>query len=200
MTMFNREIQSVYLAEPHTASRAVKRALLKQGGWEYFKPHHASIADLLETNQITVNELTWRFLVTLRNPLDVLVTQWRYSSFQKGTFAAYLGEMKGKPEIEFPMRGYWKDATHFLYYEHLSEDWRYFFPKGPPLEHIVTDRTDRKGHWSDHYKDIPSWVEYLLDRYSSFCHTFGYRIDPMSKQSCWIDETLRFRRRGLFNV
>lgn len=197
MTMINRERQLVYLAEPHTASRAVKRALLKAGDWEYVKPHHAWVPELIERGVIGDD---WKSLVTLRNPLDVLVTQWRYSSFQQGTFAAYLGEKKGNPEIEFPLRGIWQHADYFLYYEYLTDDWRHFFPKGPPLEHIHTDRTDRKGHWSDHYQDKPSWVEYLLSQYNLFLTEFGYTINPMSTPSCVIDEATRVTKRGLFNA
>lgn len=199
MTMINRESRLVYLAEPHTASRAVRRALTKVG-WEYVKPHHAWVPDLATLGIIPEHELdTYRYLVTLRNPLDVLVTQWRYSSFQQGTFAAYLGEMKGKPDIEFPLRGIWQHADHFLYYEYLNEDWRHFFPKGPPLERIHTDRTERKGHWSDHYQDKPSWVEYLLSQYKAFLTEFGYTIDPTSTPSCVIDEATRITKRGFFN-
>jgi len=193
MTMINRESRLVFLAEPHTASRAVRRALQKAQGWEYVKPHHAWVPDLIEKGLITED---FTSLVTLRNPLDVLVTQWRYSHYQDLTFAGWLGEMMGHEEIEFPMRGIWQCADHFLYYEHLTEDWQHFFPKGPALERHSEDRTDKKGHWSDHYQDKPSWVEYLLSRYESFLTQFGYSIDPMSTPSCTIDETIRFMRRA----
>lgn len=197
MALIHRERNLIFLAEPHTASRAVKRALLRaENGWEYVMPHHATTYQLIENNVLTEAEVLASIILSvIRNPLDVLVTQWRYSSFQNGSFASYLGEVKGKPELEEPLRGYWKQANRIIYYEHLTEDWRWFFPKGPPLEHFHADRTDKKGHWSDHYRDKLSWVAYLLEQYKEFLDAYGYQIDPQTLR-CQVDEQTRTMMRG----
>lgn len=190
--MLNRERQLALIAEPHTASRATRFALEATEGWEYVKPHHCDLAKLKDKHGVTD---AWTLLCTVRNPFDVLITKWRHSNNQFNTLDCYLTANRDKPEIDLPLRGLWRDAHLFLYYEHLNEDWEWFFPEAAQIEHHAHHVTRDKQPWQSYYKDIPNWVEYLLDKWKSFLENFGYQIDPASLE-CTFNVEQRFIKRG----
>lgn len=81
MAVLNQQKRWLYLMEPHTASRAVSKALLYQLECGEFGHHHISITELTDRRRTpTLHNLhEWDIICTVRNPFDVLVTQWKMS-------------------------------------------------------------------------------------------------------------------------
>jgi hypothetical protein len=81
MAVLNQQQKWIYLMEPHTASRAVSKALMYQLECGEFGHHHIGIPELTDRRRTPTlhNIHRWDICCTVRNPFDVLVTQYKYT-------------------------------------------------------------------------------------------------------------------------
>ena len=99
MAVLNQREKWIYLMEPHTASRAVSKALMYQLECGEYGHHHMSIPEIMNPRRTpALNNLhEWDIICTVRNPFDVLVTQWKVSGASE------------KPMSEDEIRSRWAD-------------------------------------------------------------------------------------------
>ncbi len=201
MALVNQRRKCIYLMEPHTASRAVAKALMAQGGWGQLGHHHIGVAELTDRRrtQLIQNVNEYDIICTIRNPLDVLVTQYKFTPHAKESDAAnYMsffdwvmtGIKAGSEAVTTPMMGLWKDCNKFVYYEHLEDDLEHVFGKKVDLgldpAHVTTD----KKPWETYYEDETGGVllDNLMPMYGGFMAKFGYILEWNGGVMCSVDE------------
>lgn len=207
MAVVNHSQKWVFLAEPHTASRAVREALLANCGGSLVGHHHISLAELTGPREHMdprrIGE--YKIIVGVRNPYDMMVTKWIYSgkpSMIKARacrLAAHMGITREEamempfnelqelhnwiaandvhPTLNDPSRGLEADGTHFIYYENLAEDLETTFGK-PVLQPRDPNYTTKgKQHWSSYYVNQPATLQYLNSRWVGYMAKYGYSLD-----------------------
>ena len=95
MAVINKQFGFVFLAEPHTGSRAVRDALLTlEGSVETNGDHHLDLLGCYKKgfiNEIEADEFT--VFAAIRNPYDLLVTRWWYHARNSYTFREWITDI-----------------------------------------------------------------------------------------------------------
>ena len=194
MAVINREQKWLFLCEPHTASRATSKALLTLDGCEEIAHHHATLTDITKTTPIEYF-IGFNIVYTVRNPLDVLVTNWSISSNsrrEEWTFEQWLTHSINTPTVNLPLhRGLWQQCNIVSYYEHLQDDLNYIFGCKIPLEYDEKHITQHKRHWSSYYSDKS--LDLILLYYQSFLDHYGYEF-TRNRREVTVDPLIRERR------
>lgn len=184
MAVINTQHKWLYLMEPHTASRCMSDFLKKELGGSEIGHHHISVDHLTDRarQHISPNQLKgFRILCTIRNPLDVLVTRWKFQGKggmdkpraeaiarhrgvtldevldqynQEGyiNFDAWVYSIQDRPGRMIPMRGLYDECTQYLYYEHLAEDMTTTFGRALELRRTSDSHiTPGKEPWWTYY-------------------------------------------------
>lgn len=205
MAIVNQRQKWIYLMEPHTASRAVANALMAQGGCGQLGHHHIGVSELTDRRrtQLIQNISEYDIICTVRNPLDVLVTKWKYGPKDQA-FCEWVMERvdKGHESVTNPMMGLWRDCNKFVYYEHLEDDLEHVFGKGLNLGFDPTHVTKDKEPWQNYYADPDcgcgeELLDLLMPLYEGFMTQFGYELfvsDQVYAPKCFMDNEIRDQR------
>lgn len=189
MALVNKRQKCIYLMEPHTASRAVAKALMDQGGWGQLGHHHIGIPELTDRRRTQLIQKVHEYdiICTVRNPLDVLVTQYKFSPHSKTVDEAkYLsffdwvlrGVEADSENITTPMFGLWQGCNKFVYYEHLEEDLSKVFGKQIDVDLNPDHVTKDKEKWEMYYAGPEGGmlIGLLSPFYTDFMRQFGYTL------------------------
>jgi hypothetical protein len=115
MSVVNVSAGFVYLANPHTASRATTTALLALPGSEEVAHHHANLAVTIEACPNASKCST--VFQTVRDPLDWLVSRFLCNGGFRGEWKDWV--KKYPPPI---FRKFIGEATCYAKYENLKDD------------------------------------------------------------------------------
>lgn len=181
----------IYLALPHTATRATARVLWEIDGaktWghkEIKNNHHVTKKELLEASPDAFmgNEIA---VSTVRHPCDLLVTWWlRYLRYNGGGPGLLEFIQFSEKEITRFMpylrdgKMYWIDSDEYMRYESLQTDLnnlltRFGFPSVVLRKINVTKE---KKAWQSYYDDeMPDVVH---QRFGKEAERFNYKIRGM---------------------
>lgn len=176
MAVANDRLNFIFLAEPRTASRATRDALLKLEGSYEVGTHHHLIEDLLDS-YLKCSRDAYTVFSTIRNPADEMVTLWLQSGTRPRshcgeTFAEYIRRWGvGKPESFFFRHA--ESADQVIRYENLQKELdsllRSFGVSPVKLE--VVGPTEGKEPWFSYY--TPRDLRYLLSSYPEIAR-WGY--------------------------
>lgn len=199
MALINTNKEWIYLLEPHTASRSTSSALrrfgfVEVGGW------HAKLQPLYEQGKIP-DPTHYEIGVTVRNPLDVLVTRW-LKDRPKGLSLYDWLEKKEPVYWVRPLMGLWESATTVCWYEHLDEDLQYIFD-APDLmvdfdpSHKSREKPNRaKRPWWVYIEEEPRVCQKVLRHYAAFMEKFGYHLSTWrGRPHMYINQDIRKRLR-----
>lgn len=162
----------VYLAMPHTASRAVSVALLKLNGSTMANlPHHARLRDAQEAFAYDFRH--FYVFYTVRHPGDWLVSRWLANGGKRADFPEWIRHRK-----EWLFGRFAGDmVSDFIRYENLEKDLkrvtRYNVKLNLDPTHVTPDkRVDWASYWT---KEDAQWAEnYFLD-----FKMYGYSMEPV---------------------
>lgn len=191
MAVANDKWNFVFLAEPHTASRAVRDALLKLEGSYKAGSHHIPIEALLNYNYLRRRKRhKYTTIATVRNPADIFVTLWMQSTGYRReieTLQEYIRRW-GLGNTEGFFFRHVNDADQVIRYENLESDLNCILIslQAPPVQLEVVGKTEDKEPWHTYYTKLD--LEYLLWRYPEiarwgYAETLENRIELLDKQS-----------------
>jgi len=178
MAIVNVHQKWIYLMEPHTASRAVNDYLMANKMGSKIGHHHIGIPELTDRRRqhITVDISQYKIICTVRNPFDVLVTQWKHSQ-QKVEFIEWMEKAVNSDTLAAtPLMGLWRQCNTFVYYEHLNEDLSTVFGRKIELDRNPAHKTEGKRPWLDYWCQDLKLLDTLYAKYSEFNSMFGYRL------------------------
>ena len=166
MAVINLDSGWVYLANPHTASRATTAALCKLPGSIEVAPHHANLHFLHEEYPAT-KECQVVFHI-VRHPLDWLVSRFLCTGGQKGKFRDWF---KKYPAPIY--RKFLKQTTDFGNYENLISDLARLTGHEVALGYDNDHKTQGKvddymWYWEQ------SDVDFAIKRFESDFDNYGY--------------------------
>lgn len=177
MAVIHKRKKWVYLFEPRTASRATERLLLTLSGCQKHGAHH----DGLPQVRPRIHNIDDFYVgVTVRNPIDVLVTEYVKDS-RDHSFDEWIKTI-GNHHVPEPLTGLWRGGNTFCWYENLQEDLRHMFQNmvrtsSRPdfdLDFVKTDKTVDKQPWWTYPSE--ETLNALLVRYKPFLDRFGYEF------------------------
>ncbi|MHA2264764.1 MAG: hypothetical protein ACXAEN_20425 [Candidatus Thorarchaeota archaeon] len=177
MAVTQRRQNWVYLFEPHTASRATQR-LLKTIGGEKVGGHHDRLDNI---RKIVGRNRKMDVIVTVRNPIDVLVTKWHKNNVDNNLeFNEWVKANINKPFICDPLAGIWQDGTTFCWYENLLSHLKQVFHRNSTnggdfvLSYKPSEKTEGKRPWWT-YPDKDT-LNLLLGNFREFLDKFAYEF------------------------
>lgn len=151
MAVVNRKFNYLFLAEPHTASRSLREALLQHPQSEEVGSHHATLKEL---EQRGVRRLRRCYMFSVvRNPADVLVTKWLHSK-PEITLGQYIGSLAIQtPDLKNLLFRHTQDSRHLLHYENLQTELDTLLGGlGIPFVELPTiGQTPDKRPWPEYY-------------------------------------------------
>lgn len=180
MAIVNKHFGFVFLAEPHTGSRAVRDALLAlKGSVETNGDHHLGLYGCYKRgylSEIEADEFT--IFAVIRNPYDLLVTRWWYHARGTFIFKDWVSDIAWETEQEDNTL-FWrtKDVVDwFIRYEHLEVGLNTVLDgvNAPSVDIPVVGRTVGKPDWRD------MWFP-ALDRVARFHYPDIERYDYRAK-------------------
>lgn len=179
MAVVNYDEKWIYFMEPHTASRAVNNALLKDKACHYAGPHHSTISQITDMSRDDFTSIPMEKLLgfdsicTVRNPLDMLVSRWRLGKGQFISFHDFVAKNNQPNRLQSHLSGFWKSCNIVCYFENLQADLNFVFGREIPIEHNNLHRTLEKKPWSDYYDrdTFDSVTKYFAD----YSEKFGYQ-------------------------
>lgn len=183
MAMVNMTHKWLYLWEPHTASRATQEALQSLGGSK-IGHHHIDINELTHwrNQQIPLSRIPqFKVLATVRNPLDTLVTRWKFSEFKSQPFVEFVRDNMHLPIVTNASKGLCQQADTILYYETLQSDLDWVFSQAVPLRRNADHKTPDKKNWQHYYYGEWDIVQELTQIYKPYLDMYGYSIEFISK-------------------
>ena len=172
MALVNEARKFAYNFEPHTASRAVSTALLALPSSRLIGKHHATQQQMrVEEPNTTYDDYRW--CVTVRNPLDTLVTRWTKRDIRRyPTLLPYVEKFKHQSQSVLFGLDMWQTADTFVWFEHLYEDVERLFdltlPERDPI-HVTKLKTKQ---WYEYYDKETFDVVFPL--FKDYCDKFGY--------------------------
>ncbi|MHA2265649.1 MAG: hypothetical protein ACXAEN_24930, partial [Candidatus Thorarchaeota archaeon] len=115
--------------------------------------------------------------VTVRNPIDVLVTKWIVSPSTQ-SFRDWVFENKNSEAIIEPLRGLWRRANNFVWYEDIHDDLKHVFHyhSGMQLPFNQYHVTKAKKPWWTYVDGDYKLLNLLLGYYAGFMKRFGYEF------------------------
>lgn len=159
MAVYNRRFNYLFLCEPHTASRAVSQALLRDSRSENIGHHHIGLKEIVQKRLLSPKQIDQATTFSvIRCPYDWLVSAW-FNFNQKSSFEELVyGFLKtGQQKTPLGRSLFWRSAgvrTNLIYHT-LQKDLhnlldsikspRYYLPK--------VGVTEDKGHWWSYYDE-----------------------------------------------
>lgn len=176
MAVANEKWKFVFLAEPHTASRATRDALLKLDGSYKAGSHHIPMEALLNYKSLRRrSRKSYKTFCVVRNPADIMVTIWLQSSTRRDE-GETLGEYIRRYGVNKPHGFFFRHAAmadEVLHYENLQEELNGFLrsihASSVKLERIGP--TEGKEPWFRYYTAAD--LEYMLSSYPEIAQ-WGY--------------------------
>lgn len=176
MAVVNDQFKYVFLAEEHTGSRAMTKALMEIPGSRIAGRHHITLKQLLDRRYLQPRLLkSYTVFCVVRNPADIMVTRWILGSDQRSTpFRRYIRrviEAWPNPNKVFFKHAHTADSV--LKYERLETDLKQLSGQlvmpMPTLQ--VVGKTPEKESWETYYTSDD--LNFMLERYPEITK-FGY--------------------------
>ncbi len=167
MAVVNTQVGFVFLANPHTGSRATTTALLHIEGSIEVSYHHADLDKVYAACPDAANCHTVFHVV--RNPLDWLVSRFHCNGGLRGTWEDWLKKRPNRPIF----RRFTGQTNSFAKYENLVADVAALTGHNPPWEWEPEHRTPGKpSHYLDYWNDdLIAWAK---KRFESDFKNYGY--------------------------
>jgi hypothetical protein len=176
MAIVNRKYGYVYLAEPHTGSRACLKALEQHAGFEHNNSHHEK-ADCTADGLITFS--------VVRHPLEIIATYFHHD--KRDFFETVLAHVRRSRDSGFYYHA--EQSDRVLRYENgLAEEVNAFFKTigAPPVDFEIVRPTQDKRPWWEYFDAATiRIVEVLLPEIKGF----GYTTKRYWKNLCCADVT-----------
>jgi hypothetical protein len=166
MAVANEKWQFVFLAEPHTASRAVRDALLTIPGTYKAGSHHSPMDALLSHRGVRHKRSYYTTFCVVRNPADIMVTIWLQSwEYRQGmTLTEFLHQFGHDSPTHFFFR-HAARTDEALCYEDLQEGLNCLLRSlhAPSIQLETVGPTEGKEPWFRYYtiEDL----EYMLSNF-----------------------------------
>jgi hypothetical protein len=179
MAMANHNTKWLYLMEPHTASRAIEKALPQVGGTRCGH-HHINIHDITRRGRAEISNKKisdYKIIATVRNPFDTIVTRWKYAKSDL-SFSEWVGKMFESETGLHPSNGLEETAGHIVYYEHLEEDLETTFGTPVKLDYDPNHKTQEKKEWQEYYQGESELVKRLTIHWFPYLMKYGYDVNP----------------------
>ena len=172
MAVINDRFHYLFLAEPRTASRAMRDALLTHPGSREIGSHHASLRTLKSRYRLRRADRYYTFSV-VRNPADILVTEWFEFGAGRSLFEYIRDRLYYCSDSDNPFFKHASTVKHFLHYEELQVGLDTLFGGlGIPFVVLpVVGKTLDKEYWRTYYS--PETLHYLQSNCSEVSK-FGY--------------------------
>ena len=170
MAVIHRRQKWAYLVEPYTASRATQRLLLKIGA-QKSGAHHDGVSQMKQRFR---DFPQWDIAVTVRNPIDTLVTRYIKNNHENLSFDDWVVANR----ITTPLSGVYNGCNTYCWYEQLQDDLRFMFHRNSSnwddftLDYLEVDKTAGKKPWWTYPSEAT--LNILLGHFKSFMDTFGY--------------------------
>lgn len=199
MAAYNRDLKFIYLFEPHTASRATLVTLQEHvKGTANIQNHHINMEGLTNWRRLKIpkkDALMARVIATVRNPLDTIITRWRFSGFKDISFERFVMTNKNHQSVINSGMGLYLEAEYFCWYEDLEADLQWMFNRPEMRLHSNTEhKTPNKEPWWVYYQDKPDLFEFLAETHRPYCERFGYQLEWVDDRPvCEIDQNTRIR-------
>jgi hypothetical protein len=176
MAVVNDRYGYVFLAEKHTASQAMRDALLSQPGSRPAGRHHARLKELWRKKYLQGHRHEgYLSFCVVRNPADVMVTRWLMDPDSNNTpFPRYIRQMLlNCPD---PGKFFFQHAhsvNRVLRYEHLMDDLTRLMNGFGASVPVLTEvgKTPDKDYWDTYY--ISDDLVFMLENYPEVVK-FGY--------------------------
>jgi hypothetical protein len=199
MALYNRDLKFIYLAEPHTASRATFDAIEKSlPGTAKIGHHHISIAEMTNWRRVHLRQtdvVKCTVVTNVRNPLDTVVTRWKHGPFKDVSFWRVLTEHQNNVSISDPGMGLYREAEFFCWYEALELDLQWMFNRdGLRLQRNPEHITEGKHPWQEYYRGQRELVDTMVELYKAYLDKFGYQIgwdEDEDIPTCKLDLNIR---------
>lgn len=176
MAVINDQFKYVFLAEQHTGSRAMTKALMEQPGSRIAGRHHITLKQLLDRRYLQPRQLDYyTIFCVVRNPADIMVTRWIVSADQQSTpFPRYIRrviEAWPNPNMVFFKHAH--TANFVVKYERLNDDLKRLAEQtGMPVPTLpLVGKTPEKASWETYYTSDD--LNFMLERYPEITK-FGY--------------------------
>lgn len=123
MAIINSCYGFVFIAEPHTGSRAIRDTLQQlEGSEETNGDHHMTLFDCQNKGYLTRTQAR-NYLVfsAIRNPYDLLITRWWFHARNSFTFKEYVMDIGWEQEQNGTL--FWRsqaDVDYHIRHEHLE--------------------------------------------------------------------------------
>lgn len=185
MAIVNRKYEFVFLAEPHTGSRAVREALQKlEGSVETNGDHHLDLQGCFAKGYLSEFEAeTFLVFSAIRDPHDLLVSRWVYHDRQRIPFRDYLetariSEQQDSAGLTMDTL-FWRTCEQvdwFIRHETLHDGLNTILDQvGAPLIDSlpIVGRTQEKPDWRQLWdEDTEQWAQLF---FSDICR-YDYRV------------------------
>ena len=161
MAVINHKYQFVFLAEPHTGSRAVRDALCGlDGSVETNGDHHLDLHGCVAAGFLSIAAAeVYTVFSTIRDPHDILVSRWLYHTCHHSSFADFVMRAHISEQIgyagDLQSTLFWRTAKQvdwFLRYETLHAGLNVLLAgRGVPQikELPVVGKSEEKPDWRD---------------------------------------------------
>ena len=185
MAVANDRWNFIFLAEPHTASRATRDALLTLEGSYNAGAHHTDIHTLLREKHLRRRKRSrYTTFCTVRNPADILTTLWLQLQptcvSEVRTFPDFIRHWGVKRPETFFFR-HAERADQIIRFENLQEDLNIIL-RGLQVPSVrlgeVIGATRNKAPWFRYYTIAD--LRYMLEDYPEIAR-WGYS-DEIHKQ------------------
>lgn len=183
MAVANGRWNFIFLAEPHTASRAVRDALLKLDGSYKVGSHHIGMGAILNYRMLQHRKRSrYTTFCTVRNPADILATLWVLKPEREReleTFAQYIRRWGVKKPDPFFFR-HAKTADRVIRYENLQEELNFLLHEigAPTVKLDTVGPTADKAPWFRYY--TPPDLRYMITHFPEISQ-WGY-VDVIRQQ------------------
>jgi hypothetical protein len=175
MAVVNDQYKYIFLAEAHTASQAIAKALIDQHQSRRAGRHHAPVAELMDKRYIQPHwRQNYNAFCVVRNPADLLVTEWLLGQKYRTTFARYVRRTlrtRPRPDRYFFQHAHTADTV--IKYEQLPGCLnQLMFQMGAPVVTLsVIGKTPDKESWERYYTSDD--LVFVLENYPEVAK-FGY--------------------------
>lgn len=186
----------LYLAVPRTASVATESGLLAFDGAERLSEKHTKLMDVIKSDlPFTGDEIV---CLTIRNPYDILVTDWIYEQNRYPHFDEFVEQYEQWPFVvdgridwlvneameTFDLMPEAFAGTEVMRYENLGNDLNTILAMVdlPPIRLVPKNTTKDKKPWRSYYD--PTTIEIVNRRFGGTIETWGYKLlNPEQKRS-----------------
>jgi hypothetical protein len=161
MAVINHQYQFVFLAEPHTGSRAIRDALCRlEGSVETNGNHHLDLLGCVEADYLSHDEAElFTVFSTIRDPHDILVSRWLYHNHPRSFFDNFVARARVSEQVgydgDIKPTLFWRtyqQVDWFIRYETLHKGLNVLLAGlgAPVIEELpVVGKSEEKPDWRD---------------------------------------------------